>query len=96
MASPNPDHATSSARRILPLGVAFGVILLVPLAYVLLNREDLAPNGDYGAMAVYVVAAFSATLAFGIFILVFLWGAEYADESEEDTYHERHPDREVR
>lgn len=80
MPMPSPEYGFSSARRILPLGVVLGLLLLSPLAWYLMRREGVAA----GDVAVYIFATVSVILAYFVFVLLFLWGAEYADEGEKD------------
>jgi hypothetical protein len=79
MATPSSDMGFRPARRILPLGFTLGVVLLTPLVWYLLSRDGVG-SGD---VIVYVFATVSVVLAYLVFVLLFLWGAEYADEESD-------------
>jgi hypothetical protein len=80
MPMPSPEYGFSSARRILPLGIILGLLLLSPLVWYLMHREGVTA----GDIVVYIFASVSVIVAFFVFVLLFLWGAEYADEGETD------------
>lgn len=70
-----------SARRIFPLGVVMGVIVLAPFLYYLAATADEL-RAQVGS-AVYLIGAFSVVLAALVILLLFLWIGEWATEASQ-------------